>query len=124
MLGPVVIWCYKHVTGEDPEGSEEPMNLESTVEPLVDRGMRIAIDGATDWALSNGRTVADLKECLDTFTDALKAEVSAAFTEALKDAKDAFGAGMPQIATATFSATMRLAGIKAAQIAFGVTPIA
>ena len=99
------------------------MPIKAAVEDLVERGMQTAVEGAIAWAESHDHTRDDLMERMDEFAMALKAEVATAFTEALKDAKDAFSAGMPDVASSTFAATMRLAGINAAKKAFGVTPI-
>jgi len=77
-----------------------------------------ALGGAMEYLKAHRLTAipSDLRECL-------AAHVKAAVPKALADAKEAFAAGMPEVAEQTFAATMVLAGIEAAKEA-GYPPAA
>ena len=84
---------------------------------LVTIGCDAAMRGAVEYLRAN-----DLKANVDALVPCLRSWVKAKFPEALHDAKEAFDAGMSQVALTTFCASMALAGIEAAKEA-SVPPV-
>jgi hypothetical protein len=72
----------------------------------------LAMQGAAEWLKAN-----DLVRTtdLDAVCVAIRRHATQAVHEALADAREAFEAGMTNAASATFAATMKLAGIAAAK---------
>ena len=72
--------------------------------------------GAIDYCFSKGE---DPRNHAEAIIREIKAEVSGTMDEALDDAKVAYDVGMDEAAAATFTASLRLGGIRAAQRVIG-----
>lgn len=76
-----------------------------------------AMSAAASYFAAKGRTATE--EDAVALGDALADELTAAIPEALDDVKEALDAHMGEAAVATFAASMRLAGIRAAKKVIG-----
>ena len=84
----------------------------TAVDALGTKAAEYAMLGAAEYINQKGlRGSVDV----DALIAALKRTAPAAADQALLDAREAFECGMTQVAMATFAATMKLVGIKAAQ---------
>lgn len=84
----------------------------SVIDLFGTRAATIAMRGAADFMAANGLKP-DRDINLEALTLALRLKLHEVTHGALADARDAFEAGMPEVAEATFAASMRLAGIDA-----------
>ena len=75
---------------------------------LANEAAKMAMRAADEYLRQHGLEEWNLIDCL-------RASVKARLPEALADTKQAFDAGMGEMAVATFAASMRLAGIEAAK---------
>jgi hypothetical protein len=80
------------------------------VTDLLDYAFPVALLAAREYL-----AVHALQAHPQTLANSLKASIEAAFPAAIQDAKQAFDAGMGEIAIQTFKASMALAGIDAAK---------
>ena len=85
--------------------------MATTTDTLGARAGTYVMDGAREYLRSHNLTIHNYA----TAAESLKAAARVALPEAIADAKAALDAHMPDIATATFAATLRLAGIDAAK---------
>lgn len=90
----------------------------ASIDALGTKAANLTAYGFRDYVHAHGITVtvADL----DRAVVLLRTHCKAALFTALDDARDALSTGMDKVAEATFAATMRLAGIKAAKELVGV----
>ena len=82
--------------------------LEKAIAELANRAIRVAVLAAQSYAKTNSIKLNPL-----TLSPALRCEINDALPAALDDAKEAIGLGMGDVGTATFDASMRIAGIRA-----------
>jgi len=80
------------------------------IDRLVETAADIAMKAAAEYARVNG-----LKYETEAMVACLRAHLKAGWKAALYDAKQALDAGMPQVAEATFKASMAQIGIEAAR---------
>lgn len=78
---------------------------------IAEAAVEIAAKGARMWFEQNRTEPVSL----DAFVECIKANVKLYLPAALKDAKEALDANMPDAAEQTFKASMILAGIEAAK---------
>lgn len=83
------------------------------IDSLGSRAAEMAMQGAADYIRRQGLTSAQID--VDALIKALKRIAPAAALRAMDDAREAWAANMPQVAQATFAATMMAAGIEAAK---------
>ena len=86
---------------------------DQTTDRIVSTAATIAMKAAVDYCARNG--VELTPDRINALVDALRRHVKAAFDEAIQGAREAIEARMDVIASATFAASMRLAGIDAAK---------
>jgi hypothetical protein len=99
------------VTAGVPHALSPGMNNASLV-LLADQAIRFAVNGAYDYLRTQG---IDARKHVDALLPILREEAGRGAAVGIDDARAAFEANMPQVATATFAATMNLAGIAAAK---------
>lgn len=89
-------------------------NLDTQIETGIDNLGKLAADfaslAAVDYIHLNG-----IEIDLDSLVTCLRANVKLRITEAIQDASEALGVMGSKMAEATFAASMRIAGIEAAQ---------
>ncbi len=90
-----------------------------TIERLGTVAAEVAMKAAVAYVHSEQVVVTEA--IITDLLEALRVTVKEAVGPALDDAREAFEAGMPQVAEATFVASMRIAGIKAAKLVIGLT---
>lgn len=94
------------------------MTEEATGE-LATRAAQLAMSAAVRFAIANGKNPLSVAP-ESHWCDEIRAAVKNEFPTAMKDAGDAIAAGMGDVASETFAASMRLAGIKAARKVLGL----
>lgn len=83
----------------------------SRTDRLIDKAASIATTAAVAWLRKNG-VVMDEGIVLH---DLIVGELESSMPDAMAEAKEAFACGMTEVGVATFSASMHLAGYRAAQ---------
>lgn len=86
-------------------------NLDRFASQAADTGLSAALD----YAIAQGLSREEILAKADDFCREVRAEMKKAIGPALADARQAVEAGMSGMASATFLASMRLAGIEGAK---------
>lgn len=89
------------------------MNATNTIDRLGTMAAEAAMRAAAEYI--RGRRVPITDELVGKLTEILRAGLRAGLDDAMADAREAIDAGMGHAADATFMASMRLIGIRAAK---------